>query len=200
MQLYLSNSTTLGTSQLEVERSLGGYLSSSPLRNNNLGNIFSDLIMSQNGQEIVEYKAIFLKNTFSDTKTNIYLYYNYPTDPSNIKLEIGVVLPNSAGAIERIQSSDSSPLFATFTEANTETNKVLISSSLASLSSIGIWLKRTILTKNQKTDKQLFDAYYIYRPVKEKYENGDTLTTPEQAIYDNWNNQVDAINFFIQYD
>ena len=200
MNLYLSNSTTINTPQLEVERSLGGYISSTPLRNNNIGNIFSDLVMSNNGQPIVECKAVFLKNIFPDTKNNIYLYYDYPTNP-NIKLEIGVVLPNSAGGIEKIQSSDSTPLFSTFVEANGIANKMLIANSLTSLSSIGIWLKRTLLTTRQETDVKLFDVYSVYRPVLDKLNAGlVALTSSELAIYDNWNNQVDSINFLIQFD
>jgi hypothetical protein len=83
MIFYYSGSEFFNATQNNVEKSLGGFLSSSPVPNQSLNNVFSDISKISKEQGLVETKAIVLKNTSGNDVTNVNLYQNYQTGGKN---------------------------------------------------------------------------------------------------------------------
>ena len=78
MIFYYTGSEFYNAVQNNVEKSIGGYLSSSQVPNQSLNNVFSDISKISKEQGLVETKAIVLKNTTGTDVTNVNLYQNYP--------------------------------------------------------------------------------------------------------------------------
>lgn len=201
MKLFYSGALQKDQPQPVSELSLGGFISSTPILNSNLNNIFGNQYIPQNYIEQVEYKAIFLKNILSVDCNNVYIYYDYPKTPTDIKLEIGVMTPNSKGEIERISNATSPPLYQnTFSELNGISNKGLVSAQIKAGEYIGLWLKKTYLKKQQDPDKTIYNNWIIISPILTKYQSGVALTEEEQELYDQYMNKVDTLSFFILWD
>lgn len=79
MELFYTGADFYNTTQNNIDKSLGGYLSNSKVPSNMLNNLFSDISKLSRERGYVETKAIVLKNTSGATKTNVKLYHNYPT-------------------------------------------------------------------------------------------------------------------------
>lgn len=144
MEFFYTGADFFNGVQQNIEKSVGGYLSSSKVPNNSLSNIFSDISQLGKRRGFTECKAIVLKNTTGATKTNIYLYHTYP-DGVLSKIEWAAVTLTANQKMEKIPNFRSSPYVGTFYEPVNVGGKILLTSSLVDGGVIGLWVKRTII-------------------------------------------------------
>ena len=152
MQLYYTNSQKAEGEQNNPLLSLGGYISISPVPNDYLGNVISDISRLAIDNKSRETIILALKNTLLNDVDNVKIWFEYPTDDednniSHIKLELAIVDPTVDDCgdfkFERINSISASPLYATFIEANGNDNAIDVGEILSGRS-VGIWFRKTI--------------------------------------------------------
>ena len=145
MQLFYTGADFFQASQINIDKSLGGFLSSTVIPNDLVNNLFSDI--SRLGQErgYTETKGIVLKNTTSSNVSMIELYQTYPTN-CLVKLEWAAVTLVGGQQMEKIGSMRSTPYIGTFYEPNGIANRIMLSSSLSVGSAIGLWVRRKIIS------------------------------------------------------
>lgn len=78
MNLYYTTTTGYDNVQANPERSLGGFKSSTPVGNDDYGNVFDEisLLTIRNGRD--EYRAIMVKNDYSERIENIQIGVTMP--------------------------------------------------------------------------------------------------------------------------
>lgn len=144
--LYTGATSFLGP-QIDPEKSLGGFASSSiiPNRKNNL---FSDTSYLSNINSVVETKAIILENFTTEENPILNVGIGYRYDDNLYNIEIGIIELNSEGKMEIIQTSKSLPYYATFSDAsiNEEADNSIIIPEFAANGRYGIWIKRKVKT------------------------------------------------------
>jgi len=106
MQLLYSGADYVEAQQSSSFKSLGGFISSTPIPNNRLNSIFGDSV--KYGQES-DCIAIFLKNVTSTAQTFTLGYEKQ----SVVDIELAIVLPTQ-NQIEKIAVATDTPLFAEF--------------------------------------------------------------------------------------
>jgi len=116
MQLFYSGADKANYDQINPIKSLGGFISSSPVNNGGMNNLFSDLSYIELTERIPQCKAVFLKNVF-ETEVSEITFFNQNNDPNSI-YQIAIVTPSSSQQIERIYSSTSIPVHADFVNFN----------------------------------------------------------------------------------
>jgi hypothetical protein len=155
--LKLYYTTTKGEDELQPKffKSLGGYKSSSLVKNDQFNNFFSEIsnyTLSENNES--EYIGLMLVNEGTD-KINISLYFDYPINCYS-KLYIAAVEPtvdaDGKEFIENIPTIRSSPVYAVFNEADGAANEVSLGNMLAD-EKLGIWIKRELLMDVIEADK-----------------------------------------------
>lgn len=188
MQLYYTNSQKPNGEQTKPSLSLGGYISGSTIPNDLLNNIITDisrLAIDNNGKETI---IIALTNTLSNDVENVKIWFEYPTDEednnaSHVKLELAIVDPtvDDCGdyVFERLNSFSVSPLYATFSEPNSNANAINVGTIEAG-KSVGIWIRKTI----NKTNASPLSCDQLY----ENFKNNVTLDNQQ------------TIDFFIHYN
>ena len=147
LKLYYTTTKGEGELQPKFYNSLGGYKSSTPVKNDQFDNFFGEIssyTIEKNNED--QYIGLILVNEGSD-KTNIVLHFDRSSDCYS-KLYVAAVdlVADSEGKyfMENIPTINSSPLYATFYEAEGVDNAVSIGDLLAN-EKVGIWLKREIL-------------------------------------------------------
>lgn len=141
--------TTKGQDELQskFDRSLGGYKSSSLIKNDEFDNLFGEIsnyTISENNQN--QYVGIILKNEGA-VKTNILLHFDYPDGVYSKILVAAVELTDDSDSVkfmENVSSIHSSPVYAEFHEADGVVNAVSLG-VLDQDEMLGIWFKREIL-------------------------------------------------------
>jgi hypothetical protein len=155
--LKLYYTTTKGEDELQPKffKSLGGYKSSSLVKNDQFDNFFSEIsnysIAENNGDE---YIGLMLVNEGTD-KTNINFYFDYPTNCYSKLYVAAVDTTTDADGneyIENVPTIHSSPVYADFNEADGEVNKVSLGNLLAN-EQLGLWIKRELLMSVIEADK-----------------------------------------------
>lgn len=184
MKFYYT--TTAGSSELnyerqEPERSLGGYRSVTPVPNGSMNSLFGDLSQYTLNKKKDEYIALVLKNETGVDVTDINVWFDFPID-SYTKFQIAAVdlAPDADGNLrmENLPNINAKPYYATFVEAEGDTNKQNIGDLLAD-GEVGIWFKRSIFQENIDLDNEDF----IYkenigdRLYKQKELNGEDEIT-----------------------
>lgn len=115
MQLFLSGAD-LANYPSSPSKSLGGWISSSPLRNDDINNLFEDISILDIEQKTKQIKGLFLKNTTNATISNPNI--SIKTLPG-YKIELATVVPGENGTyIEKIENSQQSPIYAQFVGFN----------------------------------------------------------------------------------
>lgn len=169
MQLYYSGASNFEESQRDINLSLGNYISSDIIPNDQLNKIIravSELVKSKNDKQVF---MLILKNTTASTVTDVTVHSVYPQneeleDIGKYKLELAFVSPatDSEGnpVFEKIVAPNSLPVTATFAEYNRVDNAVNIG-NIDSGSTVGIWFKVTTVDVNvaPKTDAELYEEY-----------------------------------------
>src|SRR5579872_2493539 len=150
MQLFYTGASTYQAIQNDPYQSLGGYISSSPVLNNALNNIFGDVSGRAVQKKQIETRGLILRNTLGVDCTDVVIGYELPSQNSpNILLEIAFVSLSGVTpmSMEKINNREGSPIFATFENANIIAPNVDNSIDIGSLANdavIGIWLRLTI--------------------------------------------------------
>ena len=153
MILLYSNSENTDLEQTDPFKSIGGYVSKSPIGNNINNNIFGEIPYSDFYNEKPEYRLLILKNTFSTTISNINIYIDNISINNIADYKIGFSsfgLDNCNNQIyEKLASRYSKPFYSSpFVNYNVN-NKALIESILPN-STIGIWIERKIIKQRSK--------------------------------------------------
>ncbi len=189
--LKLYYTTTKGQDEIQsrFDKSLGGYKSSSLVKNDDFDNFFSEIsnyTLNNEGQS--QYIGLILKNEdLQNDKTNVNVWFEYPENCYS-KLEVAAVdlsLDTEGNYfMENIPKQTAMPVYADFYEADGELNKQDLGTIQAG-ESIGIWLKRTVLKDvaiNERENQIVTD------PVDEHRVIMNELST------------LDVIEFKISYD
>lgn len=123
MKLLFSGATHLQAAQPDRNKSLGGYMSSTPIPNGKINALFSPISLYAQKNASVEVIGIFLLNDTNAAITGITLQQIYEEKlgikDNQAKFEWGIVEPNSEFQIEMIGSRDAEPFYADFFEPET---------------------------------------------------------------------------------
>lgn len=149
MQFFYTGAQLFQAIQTDPNLSLGGYISNTIVPNNGANNIFSDISYQTAQQQRVEVKGLILKNTLGIDTTDVLFGYTYPAN-ANFKVEVAFIQinPTNPQQIEKIPTSQSSPYFATFQEANIDTahsiNNSVDIGPILNNGNVGVWFRRTL--------------------------------------------------------
>lgn len=120
MQLFLSGAEAFGAMQKDFEKSLGGYMSSTPLPNGKINALFTDIANRALYSDLPyeETVGIFLYNNSGSDKANVSLTQIYQTlfntDDNQADFEWAAVTAIDNQRIEKISSKREIPFNATF--------------------------------------------------------------------------------------
>lgn len=150
--LKLFYTTTKGQDiiQSRADKSLGGYRSASPVKNDDFGNLFGEISnYTLKHSDEANYIGLILLNDSTSPVTDVNVWFEYPIDCYS-KLAIAAVdLSTDVDGnkfMENVPTITSSPVYGTFYEADGEANKQSIGNMTAG-EMVGIWLKRIILSE-----------------------------------------------------
>lgn len=114
MKLFYSGSGSLDEPQMNPEKSLGGFRSSTVVPNGRINSMFNNFSSLAIQEKTVETKAFFIKNTFSHPVKNILVYATYPENPY-VDFQLAAVEGNE---MEKLSSSNDIPYYAEFFDFN----------------------------------------------------------------------------------
>lgn len=145
MILLYTGSNIPDAPQLNAEKSLGGFVSSTPIPNSRLSNLFSGISKSVILNQKKEIKLIALRNTTGSIINNLQIYTNNKN--KSFLLQIAAVASgvnsNNELVFEQVQDGESLPYQATLTSNEGITNALNIG-TLAVGQTIGIWIYRSL--------------------------------------------------------
>lgn len=146
MKLYYTVATGANNTQPNVNLSLGGFCSSTPVFNDDFSNLFDELSVMTIRNNRNEYRAIVLKNEDSISHKNINITIQPVSDDAICSYKIAlaqmtIVDKYGNKGMENILSQYSRPFNATFVDTSEEK---LVISELKPNDMIGIWICRSI--------------------------------------------------------
>lgn len=145
MTLYYTTSAGENQEQTNPQASLGGYKSSTPVKNDDFDNLFGELSTLTINQNKDHYIALMLVNETTDPLTNVEIWSVIP-EGCYSKIAIAVVDPavDSTGVLkmERTREIYNRPFVGDFVEY-VEASKGVIG-DMAVGEYVGIWLKRSL--------------------------------------------------------
>lgn len=116
MKLYLSGAQVFKGEQRDVNQSLGGFMSSTPVPNKKLNGIFADVSLFNLKEKTQNVLAIFLYNEGAEAITNITIQNIYQVQLgkyiNQCDFEFAAVEMNENGTIELIGSQFEEPFYA----------------------------------------------------------------------------------------
>lgn len=150
MKIVYSNSSKPSQPQTDPGKSLGGYLSNTPVLNGSLNNLFP--IVSNQALNLLpfEVRMLGIKNDSLITYSTISFTFTIPSD-SIFKYSFGISSPtvDACGDLyEVLQSSKSLPYYSSFTEIESGV-QYSIDNTIATEKSLGLWLKREFKAKKK---------------------------------------------------
>lgn len=150
MELYYTVSSGYNDIQSRVGNSLGGYKSSTLVRNDDLENLFGEISIRSVQVNRDEYMALVLYNNENDV-TNIQCWFEFPEN-SQTTLQIGATLPtldkNNNPVFERVNTVNSKPFTPKFIDASQDNPALL--GGLESGKEMCLWFKRILNIDNIK--------------------------------------------------
>jgi hypothetical protein len=185
MILYYTCIQGTAISQPKPEFSLGGYMSSSPVPNGILGNLFSELSLLTLDKLQDEFIGLILYNEQTTPSNDVELYFNYPTpdlngNPTNIcKYYIASVQLNMTGQpMENILNRNAQPFNATFYDAAGQSEAVNLG-VIPSQTGLALWIKRSVISDNIKLlfDPTTLDNNFLAGTVPSSVEEIDMVIT-----------------------
>lgn len=186
MILLYTGAGTSNTPQINAEKSLGGFVSSTPVPNGRLNNIFSDLSKSGILDQRKEIRLIALKNTTGAIVNGVTVYTNKGTSSSILSIAAVASAVDSCSNIvfEKVQDAQTLPYQATL--ALHEGSGAALSVGTMQINQvIGIWIYRDIdLTKFPQLVKQ--DTPLTCSALATILENQETETGEEVQLLINW--------------
>lgn len=176
MEILYTVSSGYKDPQSNFVNSLGGFVSSSQVPNDEFDAVFDELSVSEIVNKRKQYKAIVLHNNSDETLENVELWFE--SDPNNVCLyKIAAVNMNEDEegqlSMESIPNSYSRPLNATFYEATVD-DKVSIG-DMNPDAYIGIWLAREVDYDKAKAEydnvaERDLSSMNRYKPIEKKIE------------------------------
>lgn len=153
MILLYSNSDNADLEQTDPFKSIGGYVSKSPISNGTPNNIFGEIPFSDFYNEKPEYRLLILKNTFSTAISDINIYIdnisiNNIADYKIAFSSFGLDICNNQ-IYEKLSSRYSKPFSSSDFIKYDINNKASIQTILPN-STIGIWIERKIVKQRSK--------------------------------------------------
>lgn len=175
LKLYYTNSLISLGVQTSPMKSLGGLVSGSLVPNDVLNNLFSDVSSLSVNRNLTETIGLALKNETGVLAEDIYLYYDYPSKDSQVKIEVAAVVVGlndcDEPEMELIPNIRSKPLVGNFVEAAGAGNAVLLG-DLAVDAYIGLWFRKTlkpaVIPVDQGGTGELVDCDTLF----DDFENG----------------------------
>ncbi len=169
MRLYYTNSPKPNQPQLDANKSLGGYISSSIIPNDIKHSLFSEASYYTLKNRYTQIRCFALKNTNGSGIENITLSFKFNEDNLfNYYIIVSQPTQDECGDVfELIQNDFSSPYEGTFEEIIDEQILSLDSIVLADGEVVGLWLKRVLKETStlEKTCSQL-ESEYTTPPAK----------------------------------
>lgn len=192
MTLLYSGALSPNIPQTDPALSLGGYVSSTTVRNGLKNGVFSPLRMVDIYNKATQTRLIVLKNILGIAANSISIWIDNDTN-AIATYKGALVLPATDNCgnelYEKIFADTDIPYSATFQNIVTEGNAMNLS-TLASGRSIGIWLQRQIDT----TNVNYFDNTGKF--------NANTCNLLQAAAIDPtnfYNNKLESISIKVQY-
>jgi len=195
MVLLYSGAEKHGAIQQQPFSSLGGYVSSTAIRNNFKNGVFSDISLNDIKDKKSSCRLIVLQNTLGVEKTDVKIWID--TNPKQItpiaQYSGALVLPSlddhGFPIFEKIFAETDTPFNGVFQDVEGNINKLQIESIMPN-TFIGIWLKRDINTSNTN----YFNVY------------GDWCLDTNQMLIDAaadathfYNNKSEAFSLKVEY-
>lgn len=145
MILYYTGAKTPNAIQIDSEKSLGGFVSSTPVPNSRIGNLFSGISKSVIIENRKEIRLIALKNTTGVAIANLIIFTNNKNKSFKFKIAAVASGTNSLNEIvfEEVQDGESLPYQAALTENELEINALSVG-AMAIGQVIGIWIYREL--------------------------------------------------------
>lgn len=146
MNLYYTVVSGYNAEQPNPDRSLGGYKSSTPVVNDDFSNIFDELSVMTMRNNRDEYRAIILRNDYTNAVANVKIKISVPED-AICTYKLAVVPMNGVNKygqkfMESVMTVNSKPFHAQFTDMNPDT--VVSVGRMEIGDEIGIWICRHI--------------------------------------------------------
>lgn len=114
VKLFYSGATTLNAEQFTPSKSLGGYISSTPIPNGQVNTVFSDFSYISLEEGKTETKAFFIKNIGDKTIKDLLVFCLTPEVP---KADI-LVASQKGTKLELLRSPNDIPYYLTFYTLN----------------------------------------------------------------------------------
>lgn len=143
-----------GHQQPNNSLSLGGYKSSSIVKNDDLNNLFDEISLYGMSEGKTEYRAIMFTNTTPAPMNNVKLYVEKIGEPFcefAINITSTVKDPEGNDWMERVQDVFSRPIMGDFKNLPTKEDPITIE-SIEPNEVIGIWVQRTINRKKVRDE------------------------------------------------
>jgi len=185
MTLYYTTSAGENEDQQLPQISLGGYKSSTIVKNDEYDNLFGEISFLTLQQDRPHYIALMAVNETGVPLTNCQIWVEYPESPI-CKLEIAVVDPalDNEGKLkmERTREMFNKPFVGNFQEYTSD-NKGLIG-SVSVDEYIGLWIKRTVVKESVLAAE---DSFYEPDPTRRSmYREVETPTVENVNIKISW--------------
>jgi hypothetical protein len=185
MKIYFTGASSFKSEQKDKDKSLGGYMASTSPPNDVFSNIFGEISLYGLDEKLRETRALIIHNDTNSDLENLYLHFD-KLEGSLGTFEVAAVsltadVSNGEVYMEQIDNIRSTPYTGAFVEAEGFLNKKLLTTTMASKSYIGLWLRRTI----KKSDKDQFKCSEMYSSYKENGEV-DLVTEAGVGITLNW--------------
>lgn len=115
MIIYFSGAKNYLSDQRDINQSLGGYMSSTPIPNGRLNAIFDDLSEYKKNVDFKQVLAIFIHNDSENNITNLTIenfYQRMFAEKTNLcDFEFSVIEPTNDGFIELIGNKNEEPYY-----------------------------------------------------------------------------------------
>lgn len=187
IKLYYTGAGIFNTPQTNKELSLGGYPSNTEIPNSLINNLFSDISYYSIENNLLEYKAIVIKNIESYTLEKLKFHFIIPENPL-LRFLISfsnLTLNNGNYYMETVPNKNSKPYYSTdFIRPYSEETAAEIE-SLESNKYLGIWICKEL---NLERLTQLKDPKYLL-------DNSITLPISEIIKLNiEWDNSSESIS------
>ena len=149
MRLFYTGASKGGEEQEIPSQSLGGYVSSSPLPNGSINNLFGGISQYGKQKALRQVRAIVLKNESGATVNPVVWYDNVSSEPiTNYRFAFVALAQSDCGwFMETIDQQDALPINAQFIDPRKQANAVSLP-ALPNDGYIGMWIERTFNKKN----------------------------------------------------
>ncbi len=204
---YTGASSDLKEQRLSV-KSLGGFISSSPVDNGVSEAFFSDLSQTSIAQDLPEYRMFALKNEGSSDITNLKIYYEYKEENPSIDISFAAIEPsksnNNGGAciftFEKIPNGNSAPIYSQkFYSADSSfaSQKVFLATPAITgekITFLGVQTKASsgnlsltdtykLIEKAFKNNENYLVQYVLRTDTTRNPTTGDELTTTTEYLF-----------------